>query len=213
MKTNIGMQNTFWPAIVKLTLKRLHKIDRKYTAATIRMCYLKNKWVLCNKRQKQRGFRIVLPVVSRLDANVQATSNILCRLNIVNFVWWSRHPMKLASNEIHSQCTVCCVCILNIDSEGININWLIRIRTPFTTDRDLWLSRKSIRPVSERSLVWIPAGLLVTFSVRYFLTLLFLSFQKKKKKKKNSQTVHGILNILTCLLWSSITPCRQKGRL
>ena len=43
------------------------------------------------------------------------------------------------------------------------------------TDCDLWLSRKSIRPVSDRSPVRIPAGLLVTFSVRYFLTLLFLS--------------------------------------
>ena len=37
---------------------------------------------------------------------------------------------------------------------------------PFTTDRNLWLSRKSIRSVSERSPVRIPAGLLVTSSVR-----------------------------------------------
>ena len=30
-------------------------------------------------------------------------------------------------------------------SDGESIDWLSRIRTTFTTDRDLWLSRKSIR--------------------------------------------------------------------
>ena len=66
---------------------------------------------------------------------------------------------------------------------------LSRIQTLFTTDRDLWLSRKSIRPVSERSPVRIPAGLLVTFPFSNFsLFSLFLS-------KKNCQTVHGVCTI------------------
>ena len=41
-----------------------------------------------------------------------------------------------------------------------------RILTPCNPDRDLELSQKSIRPVSERSLVRIPAGGSVAFSVQ-----------------------------------------------